>query len=49
MSGRRIRITYRTAAAIARPLVLLLFRRQRSGAHHFPAEGGFVAAVNHNS
>ncbi len=36
-------------AAIARPLVRLLFRRQWAGAHHLPAEGGFIAAVNHNS
>ncbi|WP_399896191.1 lysophospholipid acyltransferase family protein [Streptomyces sp. BBFR51] len=36
-------------AAIARPIVLLLFRREWAGAHHFPPADGFIAAVNHNS
>ncbi|MFD7135231.1 lysophospholipid acyltransferase family protein [Streptomyces sp. NPDC059894] len=49
MARRSIAITYRTMAAIARPLVMLLFRRDWTGAHHIPAEGGFIAAVNHNS
>ncbi|MGW0299654.1 lysophospholipid acyltransferase family protein [Streptomyces anthocyanicus] len=49
MPGRRIGFTYRAMAAIARPVVLLLFRREWAGQHHFPTEGGFIAAVNHNS
>lgn len=36
-------------AAIARPIMLLLFRRRWEGAQHIPDSGGFVVAVNHNS
>ncbi|MFJ2399144.1 lysophospholipid acyltransferase family protein [Streptomyces sp. NPDC087843] len=36
-------------AAIARSIVLVLFKREWAGAHHIPADGGFIVAVNHNS
>jgi 1-acyl-sn-glycerol-3-phosphate acyltransferase len=49
MPRRKIGITYRTMASIARPIVWVLFRRDWAGARHIPADGGFIAAVNHNS
>ncbi|GGM22734.1 1-acyl-sn-glycerol-3-phosphate acyltransferase [Streptomyces fumigatiscleroticus] len=49
MPHRRIGLTYRALAAIARPVVLLRFGRKWAGAHHLPAEGGLITAVNHNS
>ncbi|MCX4597852.1 1-acyl-sn-glycerol-3-phosphate acyltransferase [Streptomyces sp. NBC_01549] len=49
MPRRKIGITYRTLAAIARAIMWLLFRRDWAGTQHIPANGGFIAAVNHNS
>ncbi|NED93586.1 1-acyl-sn-glycerol-3-phosphate acyltransferase, partial [Streptomyces sp. SID11233] len=34
---------------LGRPVARALFRRQWAGGAHFPVEGGFIAAVNHNS
>lgn len=49
MSRRRIGFWYRLAAAIAKPPLTVLFRRDWRGMEHIPAEGGFITAVNHNS
>lgn len=49
MPRRKIGMTYRVMAAIAQPIVRLLFEREWEGERHIPADGGFIAAVNHNS
>ncbi|MEU8570760.1 lysophospholipid acyltransferase family protein [Streptomyces pathocidini] len=49
MSRRRIGFWYRLAAVIAKPPLVVLFKRDWSGTEHIPAHGGFVTAVNHNS
>ncbi|MFC4611683.1 lysophospholipid acyltransferase family protein [Streptomyces maoxianensis] len=49
MSRRRIGFWYRLAAAIAKPPLLVLFKRDWRGMEHIPADGGFITAVNHNS
>ncbi|WP_431948116.1 lysophospholipid acyltransferase family protein [Actinacidiphila sp. bgisy167] len=49
MSRRRIGFWYRLAAAIAKPPLVLLFKRDWRGMEHIPAQGGFITAVNHNS
>ncbi|MGW6566879.1 lysophospholipid acyltransferase family protein [Streptomyces sp. NPDC054975] len=49
MSRRRIGFWYRLAAVIAKPPLVVLFKRDWRGAEHIPAEGGFITAVNHNS
>ncbi|MDF9815895.1 lysophospholipid acyltransferase family protein [Streptomyces sp. SPB162] len=49
MSRRRIGFWYRLAAAIAKPPLLLFFKRDWHGMEHIPADGGFITAVNHNS
>ncbi|GAB2615785.1 hypothetical protein GCM10027168_55330 [Streptomyces capparidis] len=49
MPRRRIGFWYRLAAAIAKPPLVLLFRRDWRGTEHIPAEGGFIVVVNHNS
>ncbi|MEO3977265.1 lysophospholipid acyltransferase family protein [Streptomyces sp. CAU 1734] len=49
MSRRRIGFWYRLAAVIAKPPLLLLFKRDWRGMEHIPADGGFITAVNHNS
>ncbi|MCZ4102743.1 1-acyl-sn-glycerol-3-phosphate acyltransferase [Streptomyces sp. So13.3] len=49
MSRRRIGFWYRLAAAIAKPPLLVLFKRDWRGMEHIPAGGGFITAVNHNS
>ncbi|NDZ81110.1 1-acyl-sn-glycerol-3-phosphate acyltransferase [Streptomyces sp. SID10853] len=49
MSGRRIGFWYRLAAVIAKPPLLVLFKRDWSGMEHIPDDGGFITAVNHNS
>ncbi|WP_405588412.1 lysophospholipid acyltransferase family protein [Streptomyces sp. NBC_01190] len=49
MSRRRIGFWYRLAAAIAKPPLIVLFKRDWRGKEHIPAEGGFLTAVNHNS
>ncbi|MCK1798801.1 1-acyl-sn-glycerol-3-phosphate acyltransferase [Streptomyces sp. XM4193] len=49
MSRRRIGFWFRFAAALVKPPMNLLFKRVWRGMEHIPAEGGFIAAVNHNS
>jgi len=49
VSRHRIGFWYRLAAALAKPPLLLLFKRDWRGAEHIPAEGGFITVVNHNS
>ncbi|NJQ02331.1 lysophospholipid acyltransferase family protein [Streptomyces zingiberis] len=49
MSRRKIGFWYRLAAVIAKPPLLLLFKREWRGAEHVPADGGFITAINHNS
>ncbi|WNI18256.1 lysophospholipid acyltransferase family protein [Actinacidiphila sp. ITFR-21] len=49
MSRRRIGFWYRLAAVIAKPPLIVLFKRDWRGMEHIPAEGGFLTAVNHNS
>ncbi|MFI8325322.1 lysophospholipid acyltransferase family protein [Streptomyces sp. NPDC085529] len=49
MPRRRIGFWYRLAAVIAKPPLLVLFKRDWRGTEHIPAEGGFITAVNHNS
>ncbi|MEE1931176.1 lysophospholipid acyltransferase family protein [Streptomyces sp. TRM 70351] len=49
MSRRKIGFWYRLAAVIAKPPLLVLFKRDWRGAEHMPAEGGFITVVNHNS
>ena len=49
MSRRRIGFWYRLAAVIAKPPLIVLFKRDWQGMEHIPAEGGFITAVNHNS
>nr|WP_203675111.1 MULTISPECIES: lysophospholipid acyltransferase family protein [unclassified Streptomyces] len=49
VSRRRIGFWYRLAAAIAKPPLLVLFKRDWRGMEHIPADGGFITAVNHNS
>ncbi|WP_424211590.1 lysophospholipid acyltransferase family protein [Streptomyces sp. BI20] len=49
MSRRRIGFWYRLAAVIAKPPLVVLFRRDWRGTEHIPTDGGFITAVNHNS
>ncbi|MEU6487675.1 lysophospholipid acyltransferase family protein [Streptomyces sp. NPDC046887] len=49
MSRRRIGFWYRLAAVIAKPPLVVLFKRDWQGTEHIPDEGGFITAVNHNS
>ncbi|MGW6742345.1 lysophospholipid acyltransferase family protein [Streptomyces sp. NPDC055025] len=49
MSRRRIGFWYRLAAVIAKPPLVVLFKRDWQGLEHIPADGGFITAVNHNS
>ncbi|HEY3480462.1 MAG TPA: lysophospholipid acyltransferase family protein, partial [Streptomyces sp.] len=49
MSRRRIGFWYRLAAVVAKPPLILLFKRDWRGIENIPAEGGFLTAVNHNS
>ncbi|WP_046495905.1 lysophospholipid acyltransferase family protein [Streptomyces odonnellii] len=49
MSRRRIGFWYRLAAVIAKPPLVVLFKRDWRGQEHIPADGGFITAVNHNS
>ncbi|HEY5835299.1 lysophospholipid acyltransferase family protein [Streptomyces sp.] len=49
MPRRRIGFWYRLAAVIAKPPLIVLLKRDWRGMEHIPAEGGFLAAVNHNS
>ncbi|MFD6529208.1 lysophospholipid acyltransferase family protein [Streptomyces sp. NPDC060184] len=49
MSRRRIGFWYRLAAVMAKPPLVVLFKRDWRGMEHIPADGGFITAVNHNS
>ncbi|WP_030787474.1 lysophospholipid acyltransferase family protein [Streptomyces sp. NRRL S-920] len=49
MSRRRIGFWYRLAAVIAKPPLVVLFKRDWRGMEHIPAHEGFITAVNHNS
>ncbi|MEU5977278.1 lysophospholipid acyltransferase family protein [Streptomyces sp. NPDC047315] len=49
MSRRKIGFWYRLAAVIAKPPLLVLFKRDWGGMEHMPADGGFITAVNHIS
>jgi 1-acyl-sn-glycerol-3-phosphate acyltransferase len=49
VSRRRIGFWYRLAAVIAKPPLLVLFKRDWRGMEHIPADGGFITAINHNS
>lgn len=49
MSRRRIGFWYRLAAVIAKPPLVVLFKRDWRGMENIPADGGFITAVNHNS
>ncbi|CAG7609054.1 lysophospholipid acyltransferase family protein [Actinacidiphila bryophytorum] len=49
MSRRRIGFWYRLAAVIAKPPLIVLFKRDWRGMEHIPADEGFITAVNHNS
>ncbi|MEY9847081.1 1-acyl-sn-glycerol-3-phosphate acyltransferase [Streptacidiphilus sp. BW17] len=46
---RRYGFWYRLAAAIAKPPLFVLTKRDWRGYENFPAEGGFLTAINHNS
>ncbi|GAA0497455.1 lysophospholipid acyltransferase family protein [Streptomyces sp. NPDC046215] len=49
MSRHRIGFWYRFAAVLAKPPLVVLFKRDWRGMEHIPADGGFLTAVNHNS
>jgi 1-acyl-sn-glycerol-3-phosphate acyltransferase len=49
VSRRRIGFWYRLAAVIAKPPLVVLFKRDWRGMEHIPTDGGFITAVNHNS
>lgn len=49
MSRRRIGFWYRFAAALVKPPMLALFRRDWRGIENIPQTGGFLTVVNHNS
>nr|WP_202471053.1 lysophospholipid acyltransferase family protein [Streptomyces sp. SID8377] len=49
VSRRRIGFWYRLAAVIAKPPLVVLFKRDWRGMEHIPGQGGFITAVNHNS
>ncbi|MFJ9031009.1 lysophospholipid acyltransferase family protein [Streptomyces sp. NPDC102274] len=47
--GPKVGFWYRFAVMLGKPPVILLFQRDWRGASNIPADGGFIAAVNHNS
>ncbi|WP_103501933.1 MULTISPECIES: 1-acyl-sn-glycerol-3-phosphate acyltransferase [unclassified Streptomyces] len=49
MSRRRIGFSYRFAACLVKPPMLVLFKRDWRGMENIPDAGGFLTAVNHNS
>ncbi|NJQ07559.1 lysophospholipid acyltransferase family protein [Streptomyces lonarensis] len=49
MSRRRIGFSYRFAACLVKPPMLVLFKRDWRGMENIPEAGGFLTAVNHNS
>lgn len=46
---KKIGFWYRLAAVLAKPPLVLLFKRDWRGMEHIPADGGFITVVNHNS
>jgi len=46
---RRYGFWYRLAAAIGKPPLFLLTKRDWRGMENFPATGGFITVINHNS
>lgn len=46
---RQLPRSYRFLARLVRPMMMLLTRREWSGAENFPARGGFVVCPNHIS
>jgi 1-acyl-sn-glycerol-3-phosphate acyltransferase len=49
VSRSRIGIWYRVAAAIVKPGMLVIAKRDWQGMERMPSEGGFITVVNHNS
>ncbi|WP_171170168.1 1-acyl-sn-glycerol-3-phosphate acyltransferase [Streptomyces sp. I05A-00742] len=49
MSRHRIGFWYRFTAVLAKPPLVILFKREWRGMEHIPADGGFITAINHNS
>jgi 1-acyl-sn-glycerol-3-phosphate acyltransferase len=49
VSRHRIGFWYRFTAVLAKPPLVVLFKRDWRGMEHIPADGGFITAVNHNS
>ncbi|KAB7836458.1 1-acyl-sn-glycerol-3-phosphate acyltransferase [Streptomyces mobaraensis NBRC 13819 = DSM 40847] len=49
MSRHRIGFWYRFTAVLAKPPLVVLFKREWRGMEHIPADGGFITAINHNS
>ena len=45
----RLPLAYRFAAALLRPILMLLTKRDWRGTEHLPKEGGFVVSPNHVS
>lgn len=48
-SPAELPLSYRTLAALLRPVLLAATKRDWRGTEHFPEEGGFVVAPNHIS
>ncbi|WP_369199889.1 lysophospholipid acyltransferase family protein [Streptomyces sp. PU-14G] len=46
---RKIGFWYRLAAFLAKPPLVLLFKRDWRGMENIPDDGGFITVVNHNS
>jgi 1-acyl-sn-glycerol-3-phosphate acyltransferase len=46
---RKVGFWYRLAAALAKPPLIVLMKRDWEGLDNMPAEGGFITVVNHNS
>lgn len=49
MPRHRIGFWYRLAAVLAKPPLVILFKRDWRGMENIPAHGGFITAINHNS
>ncbi|WP_445396352.1 lysophospholipid acyltransferase family protein [Streptomyces sp. LE64] len=49
MSRRKFGFWYRLAAALCKPPLVVLFKRDWRGTENIPASGGFITVVNHNS
>jgi 1-acyl-sn-glycerol-3-phosphate acyltransferase len=49
VSRRRFGFWYRLAAVIAKPWLVILFKRDWRGMENIPTDGGFITVVNHNS